>query len=73
MKLIMNSDPREKLGDWTTSKKIFLRPEKGTLIITKHPSNAESSFGGSAEFFCLAESFELLSYQWYKDDDKLIG
>ncbi len=29
--------------------------------------------GGSAEFYCAAESFELLSYQWYKDDEKLIG
>lgn len=64
---------REKLDDWTNSKKIFLRPEKGSLIITKQPLHAESSFGGSAEFNCEAESFELLSYQWFKDDEKLIG
>merc|ERR1719193_468177 len=64
---------REKLDDWTTSKKIFLRPEKGTLIITKQPVPAECSFGGSAEFQCQAESFEIITYQWYKDEDKLIG
>lgn len=62
-----------KLDDWTTSRKIFLRPERGSLVITKQPAPAECSFGGSVVFECEGESFELLSYQWFKDDDKLIG
>jgi len=62
-----------KLDDWTTSKKIFLRPERGSLVIIKQPAPAECSFGGSVTFECEGESFELLSYQWFKDDDKLIG
>ena len=64
---------KEKLDDWTTSKKIFLRPEKGGLMITKQPVPAECSFGGSVVFDCAAESFEELSFQWFKDDNKLIG
>ena len=62
-----------KLDDWTTSKKIFLRPERGSLAILRQPAPAECSFGGSVCFECEGESFELLSYQWYKDDEKLVG
>ncbi len=39
----------------------------------KDYDNLVFNVGGSAEFYCSAESFELLSYQWYKDDEKLIG
>ena len=79
-----------KLDDYFTSKKIFLRPERGSLVtiiiinnfylsfiifkvISKQPVPAECSFGGSVQFECEGESYELLSYQWYKDEDKLIG
>jgi hypothetical protein len=64
---------KEKLGDWTTSKKIFLRPEMGSLVITRQPAPAECSFGGSVMFECEGHSFESLYYQWFKDDEKLIG
>ena len=64
---------RERLEDWTTSKKIFLRPEIGSVAIVKQPVPAECSFGGSVTFECEGESFEPLRYQWYKEDDKLIG
>ena len=53
---------KEKLDDWTTSRKIFLRPEKGSLVITKQPAPAECSFGGSVMFECEGESFEVLSW-----------
>ena len=62
-----------KLDDYFTSKKIFLRPERGSLVISKQPAPAECSFGGTVQFECEGESYELLSYQWYKDEDKLIG
>ena len=62
-----------KLDDYFTSKKIFLRPERGSLVIAKQPVPAECSFGGSVQFECEGESYELMSYQWYKEDDKLIG
>ena len=64
---------RERLEDWTTSRKIFLRPEIGSVAIVKQPVPAECSFGGSVTFECEGESFEPLRYQWYKEDDKLIG
>jgi hypothetical protein len=47
--------------------------EKGSLVISKQPQPAECSFGDSVSFEIEAESFELLSYQWYKDDEKLLG
>ena len=47
--------------------------EKGSLVISKQPQPAESSFGGSITLQIEAESFELLSYQWYKDEEKLVG
>jgi hypothetical protein len=42
-------------------------------VISKQPQPAECSFGDSVSFEIEAESFELLSYQWYKDDEKLLG
>ncbi len=42
-------------------------------MISKQPQPAECSFGDSVSFEIEAESFELLSYQWYKDDEKLLG
>lgn len=64
---------KERLEDWTTSRKIFLRPERGSLMVVRQPAPAECSFGGSVMFECEGESFEELSYQWFKDEDKLIG
>jgi hypothetical protein len=43
------------------------------LVISKQPQSAEASFGDSVTMEIEAESFELLSYQWYKDDEKIVG
>ena len=42
-------------------------------ITYRQPVPAECSFGGTVQFECEGESYELISYQWYKDDDKLVG
>jgi hypothetical protein len=47
--------------------------EKGSLVISKQPQPVECSFGDSVTFEVEAESFELLSYQWFKDEEKLVG
>jgi hypothetical protein len=52
---------------------VYFSLEKGSLVISKQPQPAECSFGDSVSFEIEAESFELLSYQWYKDDEKLLG
>jgi hypothetical protein len=54
-------------------KLYVLSLEKGSLVISKQPQPAECSFGDSVSFEIEAESFELLSYQWYKDEEKLLG
>ena len=51
--------------DWTDCK--------SSLHHCRQPVPAECSFGGTVQFECEGESYELLSYQWYKDEDKLVG
>ena len=47
--------------------------EQGSLLITEHPKDVQTVIGGAASFACSAESELPLTYQWFHDQQLLLG